>query len=75
MATVYSGVYVVLSLTWKGIGDLIFPGLGTIGGALLGGWGGHEAGKRSTSGGSRGRHKRDRYDEEWEEGRRRRGEI
>jgi hypothetical protein len=24
------------------IGDLIFPGLGTIGGALLGGVGGHE---------------------------------
>jgi uncharacterized protein YcfJ len=56
------------------IGDLIFPGLGTIGGALLGGWGGHEVG-RSTSGGSRGRHKRDKYDEEWEEGCRRRGEI
>jgi len=56
------------------IGDLIFPGLGTVGGALLGGWGGHEAG-RSTSGGSRGRHKRDKYDEEWEEGCRRRGEI
>jgi len=57
------------------VGDLIFPGLGTLGGALIGGWGGHQAGKRSTSGGSRGRHKRDKYDEEWEEGRRRRGEI
>ena len=56
------------------IGDLIFPGLGTVGGALLGGWGGHEVG-RSRSGGSAGRHKRDKYDEEWEEGCRRRGEI
>jgi hypothetical protein len=27
------------------IGDMIFPGLGTIGGALLGGVGGHEYGK------------------------------
>jgi hypothetical protein len=57
------------------IGDLIFPGLGTVGGALLGGWGGHEVGKGTRDGGSRGRHKRDRYDEEWEEGCRRRGEI
>lgn len=64
------------------IGDLIFPGLGTIGGALLGGFGGHEVGKsgrRSSHNNGdrrevRGR-KRDRYDEEWEEGRRRRGEI
>lgn len=58
------------------IGDLIAPGLGTLGGALLGGIGGHEA-SRSRSGGSGGKaqRKRDRYDEEWEEGRRRRGEI
>lgn len=28
------------------IGDCIFPGLGTIGGAILGGLGGHEYGKR-----------------------------
>lgn len=27
------------------LGDMIFPGLGTIGGALLGGVGGHEYGK------------------------------
>lgn len=31
------------------IGDLIFPGLGTIGGAILGGLGGHEYGKREKS--------------------------
>jgi hypothetical protein len=29
------------------IGDCIFPGLGTIGGAILGGLGGHEYGKRN----------------------------
>jgi hypothetical protein len=59
------------------IGDLIAPGLGTLGGALLGGLGGHEAGRsRSGSGPDGGRsRKRDKYDEEWEEGRRRRGEI
>lgn len=61
------------------IGDLIAPGLGTLGGALLGGVGGHEAGRsRSGSGRDGGRsrtRKRDRYDEEWEEGRRRRGEF
>jgi len=55
------------------IGDLIFPGLGTLGGALLGGWGGHEVGGKGGKDG-RGR-KRDRYDEEYEEGMRRRGEI
>ena len=59
------------------IGDLIMPGLGTLGGALLGGVGGHEAGRSgSASGRDGGRaRKRDRYDEEWEAGRRRRGEI
>jgi hypothetical protein len=61
------------------IGDLIFPGLGTIGGAILGGVGGHEIskkdGRRSSFTGKDGRgRKRDRYDEEWEEGRRRRHE-
>ena len=29
------------------IGDAIFPGLGTLGGAVLGGWGGHEVGRGS----------------------------
>jgi len=28
------------------VGDAIFPGLGTIGGLLIGGWGGHEYSKR-----------------------------
>jgi hypothetical protein len=28
------------------VGDLIFPGLGTLGGAILGGMGGHEYGKK-----------------------------
>lgn len=55
------------------IGDLIFPGLGTVGGALLGGWGGHEAGGKGS--GKRQGRKWDRYDEEYEAGRRRRGEI
>jgi hypothetical protein len=45
---------------------------------LLGGWGGREVGKkeraRSHGGNGRGR-KWDRYDEEYEEGKRRRGEI
>lgn len=31
------------------IGDLIFPGLGTIGGAIIGGVGGHEYGKKRAS--------------------------
>lgn len=31
------------------LGDLIFPGLGTIGGAILGGVGGHEYGKKRAS--------------------------
>ncbi|KAH8656678.1 hypothetical protein BGZ60DRAFT_145841 [Tricladium varicosporioides] len=53
------------------IGDLIFPGLGTLGGAVLGGIGGHKA-SRSSSGQPHRKH--DRYDE-YEEGRRRRGEI
>lgn len=30
------------------IGDMIFPGLGTIGGAILGGVGGHEYEKKRT---------------------------
>ncbi|KAG9233847.1 hypothetical protein BJ875DRAFT_463149 [Amylocarpus encephaloides] len=58
------------------VGDLIAPGLGTLGGALLGGVGGRRTGRSgSDSGRSRTRGRRDRYDEEWEEGRRRRGEI
>lgn len=57
------------------IGDLIFPGLGTLGGALLGALGGHEVGSRSQSQNGGKHRKRDRYDEEYEEGRRRRGEI
>lgn len=101
------------------IGDAISPGLGTLGGALLGGYGGYEAKKSSKQrrersrelkslgrekerenaalddigregygyesserGGSERPRRRDRrymrndnYDEEWEEGRRRRGEI
>ncbi len=62
------------------IGDAIFPGLGTLGGALLGGFGGHEVAKsRSRSGSGRertGRRRmRDTYDEEYYEGRKRRGEI
>lgn len=31
------------------VGDLIFPGLGTLGGAILGGVGGHEYGKKKAS--------------------------
>lgn len=31
------------------LGDAIFPGLGTLGGALLGGLGGHEYGKKRAS--------------------------
>jgi hypothetical protein len=59
------------------LGDLIIPGLGTVGGALLGGGLGRHAGKKSTSKGSRSssaRNQRDKYDEMWEEGKRRRGE-
>lgn len=56
------------------IGDAIFPGLGTLGGALLGGIGGHEAGRSRSERPPQSR-KRDKYDELWEEGRRRRGEI
>jgi len=55
---------------------LIFPGLGTLGGALLGGIGGHEVSRgRSGSGSGKTRRRRDTYEEEYEEGRRRRGEI
>ncbi|KAK4954347.1 hypothetical protein LTR10_007778 [Elasticomyces elasticus] len=44
------------------IGDVIFPGLGTLGGALLGGVGGHEyAKKRSYSNPSRSRSYNDDY--------------
>lgn len=65
------------------IGDLIMPGLGTLGGALLGGVGGREAsrnGHNSEKGGRReGRGffggSRKTYDEEWREGRIERGEI
>lgn len=31
------------------MGDIIFPGLGTLGGALLGGLGGHEYSKKRAS--------------------------
>lgn len=50
------------------IGDAIFPGLGTVGGALLGGLGGHKVAMdkreraRSNGGG------RDRYEREWNSG-------
>lgn len=46
------------------IGDAIFPGLGTVGGALLGAYGGKKASERSRSG------RRDRYDDDAEEYRR-----
>lgn len=51
------------------LGDAIFPGLGTVGGAILGGVMGKESAKGK---GTRGHRKS--YEEEWEEGRRRRGE-
>ena len=53
------------------VGDLIFPGLGTLGGALLGGVGGHEYGKKRTqSNPSRGqRRKGETYEEEYRRGR------
>lgn len=72
------------------IGDLIFPGLGTIGGAVLGGWGGHEVSKPSKAREERMRGRsyserperpkkgwrgRRSYEEEYEEGKRRRGEY
>ena len=53
------------------VGDLIFPGLGTLGGALLGGVGGHEYGKkRASSNPSKGgRRKGDTYEDEYRRGR------
>nr|OQO22983.1 hypothetical protein B0A51_08262 [Rachicladosporium sp. CCFEE 5018] len=42
------------------IGDAIFPGLGVLGGALLGGLGGHEYGKKDKKGRSTGRDDRER---------------
>ena len=57
------------------IGDLIFPGLGTLGGALLGAFGAHDLSSRSQSQNGNKHRKRDKYDEEYDEGRRRRGEI
>lgn len=57
------------------IGDAIFPGLGTLGGALLGGLGGHETARSRSERPQPRRKHRDKYDELWEEGRRRRGEI
>ncbi|KAF7866691.1 hypothetical protein EAF04_005533 [Stromatinia cepivora] len=65
------------------IGDLIMPGLGTLGGALLGGVGGREVSrngqKNEKSGGKEGRRifggSRKTYDQEWREGRIERGEI
>ncbi len=57
------------------IGDLIAPGLGTLGGALLGSVGGRRMGREVNREGRERARKRDKYDEEWQEGRRRRGEI
>lgn len=66
------------------VGDLIFPGLGTLGGAILGGIGGHEATKkkerdrereRNNGGSGRERRRGRSYEEEWYEGKRRRGEY
>jgi hypothetical protein len=54
------------------IGDLIFPGLGTVGGAILGGVGGHEYGKkRASSNPSKNgrRAKGDTYEDEYRRGR------
>jgi hypothetical protein len=49
------------------IGDAIFPGLGTLGGAILGGLGGHEYGKQRRSYSN----DRDYYEENHGRGRRR----
>ncbi|KAI9649970.1 hypothetical protein NHQ30_002555 [Ciborinia camelliae] len=65
------------------IGDLIMPGLGTLGGALLGGVGGREVSRnryKNEKSGRRGGRRifggsRKTYDEEWREGRIQRGEI
>ncbi len=56
------------------IGDAIFPGLGTLGGALIGGVAGNESSKKRKSASARPRGHRMTYEEEWEEGKRRRGE-
>lgn len=52
------------------VGDLIFPGLGTLGGAILGGVGGHEFGKKRTqSSPSKNRRKGEFYEDEYRRGR------
>ena len=53
------------------IGDLLFPGLGTIGGALLGGVGGHEYGKQRRSYSN----DRDYYEDNHRRGRRHEGKY
>ncbi|TGO53940.1 hypothetical protein BCON_0115g00230 [Botryotinia convoluta] len=63
------------------IGDLIMPGLGTLGGAILGGAGGREASRsgRKNEKGEKPERRRifggKTYEEEWREGRIARGEI
>jgi hypothetical protein len=58
------------------VGDVIFPGLGTAAGILLGGIGGRKYAKRSKSEDARGSHKhRDAYLEGREEGREHRGMV
>ncbi|KAM0195814.1 hypothetical protein ACHAPC_000301 [Botrytis cinerea] len=63
------------------IGDLIMPGLGTLGGAILGGVGGREAGRNGHKNEKGEKPERRRifggktYEEEWREGRIARGEI
>ncbi|APA12694.1 hypothetical protein sscle_09g074640 [Sclerotinia sclerotiorum 1980 UF-70] len=65
------------------IGDLIMPGLGTLGGALLGGVGGREVSRNGRKNEKTGRKEgrrifggsRKTYDQEWREGRIERGEI
>lgn len=53
------------------IGDLIFPGLGTLGGAILGGVGGHEYGKKRTQSNpsSKSRRSANTYEDEYRRGR------
>ena len=52
------------------IGDLIFPGLGTLGGAILGGVGGHEYSKKRTqSNPGRTSRRGDTYEDEYRRGR------
>lgn len=50
------------------IGDAIFPGLGTLGGAILGGVGGHEYGKQRRSYSNPSRARDARYGNEDEYG-------